>query len=293
MSFDLEIWAKTIGWTTAGVSPPEISKERVEYFEAWLREKKGPQMSYLERRKHERMDPKKYFPRLQSILCFGLEYFPGWAQGKYKISNYAWGEDYHQVLRQKLEETVEALQKVLGDFEYKVMVDTAPALEKVIAAQAGLGWQGKNTLLLHRHAGSQFFLGEIFTDLPLSRFQADLPVRDHCGTCQRCIEACPTNALSPYELDAGKCISYWTLEHKGPFTNETPPWKEWIAGCDICQEVCPWNQKLIPTSTALEPQNVEMLIDLGRLDELVAGRAISYLPPESWKRNLEHVRKIR
>lgn len=239
-------------------------------------------MNYLKRRKEERKYPERYFDGAKSILCFGLYYFPGWASGSIKVSNYAWGTDYHDVLRSKLEDTVKDLKKLFGEFQYRLTVDTSPVLEKPLAVQAGLGWQGKNTLLLNSKFGSYLFLGEIISDLPLEAFQSRMRVNDHCGSCTRCIEACPTDALSPYDLDARKCISYWTLEHRGAFPPEVPRWKEWIAGCDICQEVCPWNQRLIPLKGVQEPAPLP-------LDKLREGRALSYVPLADLERNLTHV----
>jgi len=203
-------------------------------------------MEYLARRVDERCSPTNYLPSVQSIICFGLYYFPGWAQGEIKLSNYSWGPDYHEVLKSKLEQSITLLRKHFPESEMKALVDTAPALEKVLATQAGIGWQGKNTLLIHPKMGSMIFLGEIYSSIPLSHFEAPTIIKDHCGKCSRCIDACPTQALTPYELDASRCISYWTLEHRGSFDKTTPSWTNWIAGCDICQEVCPWNSKLIP-----------------------------------------------
>ncbi len=280
-AFDLDQWAQREGWAAAGVSAPEIPKSVQDYYRQWLKEKKGPQMHYLEKRLLERLDPQKYFEGVKSILCFALYYHPGWAQKTPKISNYAWDSDYHLRLKTKLEQTAEKLKAQIGEFDFRICVDTSPVLEKQLAIQAGLGWQGKNTLILRRGLGSQFFLGEIFTSIPMERFEISLPVSDHCGTCQRCLEACPTRALSPYELDASQCISYWTLEHKGEFTSQTPSWKDWIAGCDICQEVCPWNQKLIAIGGPPEPENPQ--------SARTPASALSYVSESSWNRNLRHI----
>ena len=287
-------WAQSLGWSIAGACDPELSESTKNLYEKWITEFKGEQMSYLERRKKERLDPKAYFKDAQSILCFGLYYFPGWAEGEVKISNYAWGKDYHLVLKEKLEETAKKLQEKLGPFKYRVCIDTAPVLEKTLATKAGLGWQGKNTLLIHPKHGSYLFLGEIITSLPLSGFVPSELVSDHCGTCTRCIEACPTDALQPYVLEAEKCISYWTLEHKGPFNQKTPSFDGWIAGCDICQEVCPWNQKLIPLSNT--PSASYEFKDLRQVDIRsenwalrIKDKALNYVPEKNWKRNLEHI----
>jgi len=296
MNFDLDSFAKKLGWSVAGVTSPDLPEKTLEHYEHWLKEYRGPQMmNYLARRKEERVSPKKYFPEVQSVLCFGLFYFPGWAEGEVKISNYSWGRDYHHLLKEKLEQTAASLQQKLGEFTYRICVDTSPIHEKAFAVEAGLGWQGKNTLLLNSKFGSFLFLGEILTALPLSIFETPPLQSDHCGSCQRCLEACPTQALGPYVLDARKCISYWTLEHRGSFTSETPPFAEWIAGCDICQEVCPWNQKLIPIIESDEKkesfslQNIKLSeVQDSHWPEKIKDRAVSYVPLENWARNLEH-----
>ena len=292
-SFDLSNFAKSLGWSVAGACAAEVPENVQTLFSDWLKKYKGPQMKYLERRFQERVRPKDYFPQAQSILCFGLFYFPGWASGDVKVSNYAWGEDYHERLSRLLEETAQALQKELGTFDYKICVDTAPVLEKNLAAQAGLGWQGKNTLLLNKNFGSFVFLGEIFCSLPLETFTTALPVTDHCGTCRRCIEACPTQALEPYVLHAEKCISYLTLEHKGPFSETTPAFSHWVAGCDICQEVCPWNQRLIPLNDMHKDLQYLTAEDVSSDDwsRRIQTKAVSYVPFENWNRNLSHVSK--
>ncbi|MDB5037902.1 MAG: tRNA epoxyqueuosine(34) reductase QueG [Bacteriovoracaceae bacterium] len=290
LNFDLTLFAQELGWNLAGVCSPDLNDDTKQKTKVWLEDSKGPQMDYLKRRADERMNPRNYFPETESILSFGLYYFKGWASGDVKVSNYAWGEDYHTLLKNKLELTATALKERLGSFSYRICVDTAPVLEKAIATKSGLGWQGKNSLVLNPQVGSLFFLGEIFTSLPLSHFQAKLPMTDHCGNCTRCIEACPTDALTPYVLDAGKCISYWTLEHKGPFDKQTPPLSNWIAGCDICQEVCPWNQKLIPLDGSRELQNLSKEDILSSTwTEKIKNSAASYVPKENWTRNLEKI----
>lgn len=290
-TFDLGKFAKSLGWSLAGVSGLELPAEVIDRYRKWLLEYKGLQMTYLERRMNERLNPKAYFPKAQSILCFGLYYFRGWAKGELKVSNYSWDRDYHELLKEKLENTVIELQKELGKFQYKICVDTAPVLEKYWAQRAGLGWQGKNTLLLNPKFGSLFFLAEVLCSLPVSQFQSQLPMKDHCGTCTRCLEACPTSALEPYVLKAHQCISYWTLEHKGEFPPDTPSFKSWIAGCDICQEVCPWNQRLIPLPSdedTLRFQNITRdMVESIEWKELIQDRAISYVRKEAWPRNLK------
>lgn len=296
MSFDLKQLAHGLGWTNAAVCEAEVPQDWVEQYQEWIRDYKGDQMKYLERRLEERLHPQKYLPTVKSVLCFSLYYYPGKAKGQVKVSNYSWSRDYHEVLKEKLEKTVLELQKYFKNFDYRIAVDTAPILEKKWAEKAGLGWQGKNTLLIHPKDGSYLFLGEILTSLPVENFKREAPITNHCGTCTRCIDACPTEALEPYVLKADQCISYWTLEHKGPFTDKTPDFQNWVAGCDICQEVCPWNQKVIPLQSGydatlqnLEREDIEDESWIPRISKIAA----SYVPPASWQRNLDHLDKFK
>ena len=292
-ALNLTTLAKEKGWSMAGVCSPEIPESTAELFQLWLKHYKGPQLHYLSQRQTERLNPKIYFPPVQSILCFGLYYFSGWAEGSLKISNYSWNIDYHVILKEKLEMTAEYLQKELGSFRYRSCVDTSPVLEKVFAVQAGLGWQGKNTLLLNRTCGSFLFLSELFTDLPLHSFKQQSVASNHCGSCTRCMDACPTHALKDTVLDAEKCIAYWNLEHRGSFQKSTPPFHTWVAGCDICQEVCPWNHKLTPLPLSPETEFMKNLsendIEASSWPQKIQNKAVSYLPTEKWKQNLKHL----
>ncbi len=295
---DLETLAADLGWSLVGVTAPEISSESKTQYDQWLEDYSGHRLNYMSKRKAERLDPRTYFPAAKSILCFGLNYFPGWAAGEIKISNYSWGEDYHLVLKNKLEQTVEYLRNIYGPFTFRICVDTSPVLEKNLAAQAGIGWQGKNTLLLNQKFGSMIFLGEIFLDIPLDKFETFSVAKDRCGTCTRCLDACPTQALDPYVLKLDKCIAYWNLEHRGPIPTEAPDFEGWLGGCDICQEVCPWNQKLesiehpalslaqIPKSEAFSQGFSARL-----KGKLLENKAMNYLPKEKWDANLLHLKE--
>lgn len=296
MKLDLKDIASEIGWQVAGVANPIVEDDMKHFFEEWLQTKKGPQLNYLERRKLERLEPQRYLPSVKSILCFGLYYFPGWPKGSVKVSNYSWADqDYHLVLKEKLEATVQLLESQLGAFEFKICVDTSPVLEKYWAKKAGLGWIGKNALLLNQIYGSYLFLGEIFSNIEPENFEKSGLSKDRCGNCRRCLDACPTSALeTPYSLNAEECIAYWNLEHKGDFGPTTPQWSEWVAGCDICQEVCPWNQKLIPlrngidlSFASIEPE------DLSSPDwpTRIKAKAVSYIPEKNWIRNKKWIRK--
>ncbi len=249
--------ARECGFELAGVTPADPSPDSARY-QSWMNLGMAGAMGYLtDRRADVRMDPKRLLPSARSILCVGklyngaqpysTEYAEpdrGW------ISRYAWGRDYHAILREGLERLVERL-RAQGTFEWKICVDTAPLLERSYARQAGLGWVGKNTCLINQQMGSWFFLGELLTSLELA---PDAPPPDRCGTCSRCIDACPTQAIIPdrdggWTLDARLCIAYFTIELKGaiPQENRTSVGRH-IFGCDICQDVCPWNGRAPVTS---------------------------------------------
>lgn len=288
LKISLKELSSDLGWTLVGAVAPEIPTAQAEFFSKWIDEKEGHRLAYLKNRQRERLDPKAYFPKIQSILCFGLQYFPGWAEGEVKVANYSWGEDYHIVLKKKLEQSARWIQDRLGSFDYRACVDTSPVLEKVLAAQAGIGWQGKNTLLIHPQHGSTLFLGELFTDLPLHHFDLLDPMADHCGTCTRCIEACPTQALQPYQLQLDRCIAYWNLEHRQEFESQTPDFQGWIAGCDICQQACPWNRKLekIEASPNSFQHLSRELAQTMNWKAATKNKALSYLPTKKWLANL-------
>ena len=232
-----------LGFDIIGISSPNSdNKKSNEYFEQWLKSGHHASMKWLENRKEERKNIFKYFPDVRSVLSFGFNYYSSSnsSKKKYKISNYAWGDDYHIIVKERLYEILSFIKSYNEDIEYRVCVDTSPIMEKYWAQNAGLGWIGKHTNLINRDIGSWFFLGEILINMDLdydSPFSEDL-----CGTCVKCIEACPTDALLPYALDSNKCLSYLTIEHRGEISNEYSDNLEgWIYGCDICQDVCPWN----------------------------------------------------
>lgn len=235
------------GFMGAGISKAEKLEEEALHLEAWLNRNFHGQMAYMANHFDLRIDPTKLVPGAKSVISLIYNYYPGEEStssggSSFKISRYAFGEDYHKVVRRKLKALVKEMKSVIGDFHGRVFVDSAPLLERDWAKRSGLGWVGKNTLLIHPKKGSYFFLAEIVLDV---EFEYDQPIRDHCGTCTRCIDACPTEAISPegYLLDGSKCISYLTIELKDAipeaFHNSM---EDWIFGCDICQEVCPWNR---------------------------------------------------
>ena len=194
----------------------------------------------------KRLDPSKLVPGAKSVISLLYNYYPSEHQteGSYKISKYAYGEDYHHVIKQKLHELVDTMQSRLGHFQARVFTDSAPVMERNWAQKSGLGWLGKNTLLISKQKGSFFFLAEIILDLEL-QYDAEFKT-DHCGSCTKCIDACPTQAILPGStIDGSKCISYFTIELKDEIPRAFKgKFEDWMFGCDICQDVCPWNQIL-------------------------------------------------
>jgi len=235
--------ALDLGFCAMGISKADFLDEAVLTLENWLRDGMHGPIAYMKNHFDLRTDPRKLVPDAKSVISVVCNYFSPDIQpeGEYKISRYAYGRDYHEVIREKLHRLFEFIQTIAPAARGRVFVDSAPVMEKAWAARSGLGWIGKNTNLISKEHGSFLFLGEIILNLEL---EYDTPVKNLCGTCTKCIDACPTKALTPYTLDARKCISCLTIENRRAmpemFKNQ---WHDWIFGCDICQEVCPWNQK--------------------------------------------------
>ncbi|MCA0933566.1 tRNA epoxyqueuosine(34) reductase QueG [Lutimonas saemankumensis] len=240
----LKLEAKKLGFEACGVAKAEFLSEEAPKLEQWLKQGFHGQMSYMGNHFEKRLDPRKLVPGAKSVISLIYNYFPSETQNRdsYQIAKYAYGEDYHQVIRNKLRSLVSILQSSIGDFNARVFTDSAPVMERTWAQKSGLGWLGKHSLLISKQRGSFFFLAEIITDL---EFEYDAPFStDHCGSCTRCIDACPTEAILPRNtIDANKCISYFTIELKDEipqvFKNK---FEDWAFGCDICQDVCPWNR---------------------------------------------------
>ena len=227
------------GFSTAGFLADEAPK-----LERWLRDGLHGKMTYMENHFDKRLDPTKLVEGSNSVISLLLNYYPSESQTENapKISKYAYGEDYHLVIKDKLKSLVESMKEEIGDIQGRVFVDSAPVMDKAWAKKAGLGWLGKNTNLIHPKEGSFFFIAEIISDLS---FTQDPPMRDYCGTCSKCLDACPTNALAtPYQIDASRCISYLTIELKDQLIPQqfNESMENWMFGCDICQDVCPWNR---------------------------------------------------
>ncbi len=245
----VKAWGRELGFDRLAIAGTELASEEARLME-WLGRGWHGEMDYMARHGARRARPAELVPGTVSIITARLNYTPPDARDAWDViddpmlgfvSRYALGRDYHKVLRSRLQALAERMIAQLGAFSYRVFTDSAPVMEVALAARAGLGWRGKHTLLLSRDAGSLFFLGELFVGLDLAR---DAPERDHCGTCTRCIEVCPTRAIvAPYQLDARKCISYLTIEHPGTIPEPLRPLMgNRIYGCDDCQLVCPWNK---------------------------------------------------
>ena len=227
-----------------GISKAEFLAEEAPKLEEWLKRGYQGKMGYLENHFDKRLDPRLLVPGAKSIVSLLYNYFPKKDLAKasnLKIAKYAYGEDYHRVVKEKLQEFIHIIQSEIGEVNGRAFVDSAPVHERAWAAKSGLGWIGKNSLLLNRHMGSFFFLAELILDLEL---EPDGPVKDYCGTCTACMDACPTSAIpEPYVVDGSKCISYFTIELKEEIPSEVKgKFENWIFGCDICQDVCPWNR---------------------------------------------------
>lgn len=240
--------AAELGFTFCGLSKAEFLEEEAPKLEEWLNRGYQGKMGYLENHFEKRLNPTLLVPGAKSVVSLVYNYYPkkDLAQDdQLKIAKYAYGEDYHFVVKDKLKQLMNAVAEVAGGIEGRAFVDSAPVMERAWAQRSGLGWIGKNSLLLNRQMGSFFFLAELVIDLEL---EYDSPVKDYCGTCTACMDACPTDAIpSPYVVDGSKCISYYTIELKEEIPVEVKgKFENWIFGCDICQDVCPWNRFATP-----------------------------------------------
>ena len=249
LATEIKTWGRALGFQEIGISDTELTLEE-NYLQQWLHQGYQGDMDYMARHGTARSRPGELVPGTIRVISVRLNYQPPAARDSWAtmddpdaafISRYALGRDYHKVLRGKLQTLATNIEQKTGAFQYRVFTDSAPVLEVALARKAGLGWRGKHTLLLTREAGSWFFLGELYTNLPLP---VDGAVTEHCGTCTKCIDICPTKAIiAPYKLDARRCISYLTIEHKGSIPLELRPLMgNRIYGCDDCQLICPWNK---------------------------------------------------
>lgn len=294
-------WATELGFDACGITDVVLD-EASRHLEDWLQRGWHGEMSYMSRHGERRHRPEILVPGTRRVISVRMDYLPDGDEPVPQledpaaafVSRYALGRDYHKLMRRRLQQLADRITEDVGAFGYRAFVDSAPVMEKPLAQKAGLGWIGKHTNLLHQDAGSWFFLGELYTDLPL---EVDAPASDHCGSCARCIEVCPTDAIvAPYQLDARRCISYLTIELQGPIPHQfRRAMGNRIYGCDDCQLFCPWNKFAQPTRedgfSARHGLDRATLIELWGWDESdwyrrMEGSAIRRIGYEKWLSNL-------
>ena len=239
----IKAYAKNLGFMSCGISKADFLEEEAPRLEKWLKEKRHGEMSYMENNFDKRLDPRLLVEGSKSVISLLYNYYSDQIQSDPtapKISTYAYGEDYHFVIKRKLKSLLYFIEENIGQVDARVFTDSAPVLDRAWAKKAGLGWIGKNANLINKNQGSYFFIAEVILDLDLIY---DSPAQDYCGTCTKCIDACPTGAIiQPYVVDGSKCISYFTIELKEAIPQEVKgKMDNWMFGCDICQQVCPWN----------------------------------------------------
>lgn len=263
--------AKDLGFLSCGISKADFLEEEAPRLEQWLNQNHHGEMAYMANHFDKRLDPRVLVPGAKSVVSLLLNYHSKEKQTDVeapKIASYAFGDDYHKVIKDKLKQLMSFIHKEIGEVQGRVFVDSAPVMDKAWAAKSGLGWIGKNTNLISKKVGSFFFIAELILDLELEH---DLPATDHCGSCTACIDACPTDALiAPYQIDGSKCISYVTIELK----NEIPTdfhgkMDNWAFGCDVCQTVCPWNRFATPHSEpAFNPPDELLSLSKNQWEEM-------------------------
>jgi epoxyqueuosine reductase len=302
LSRDIKTWGREIGFNEIGISDTDLSVEE-NHLQQWLDDGRHGEMDYMARHGTKRARPHELVPGTVRVISVRLNYVAPNAKESWSviedadaafISRYTLGRDYHKVMRNKLQKLADKIHAEVEDFSYRVFTDSAPVMEVALARKAGIGWRGKHTLLLTREAGSMFFLGELFTNVPLT---VDSPVSEHCGTCTKCIDVCPTQAITaPYQLDARRCISYLTIENKGAIPEQfRAAIGNRIYGCDDCQLICPWN-KYAKLATEIDFNIRHHLDDVTLLElsdwtaqqfnERMEGSAIRRIGYDAWSRNI-------
>ncbi|HKK87865.1 MAG TPA: tRNA epoxyqueuosine(34) reductase QueG [Saprospiraceae bacterium] len=295
-------WSDAVGFQDVRFAHSEHMEQEAIHLEEWLSEGRHGEMNYLENYFDKRTDPSKLVPGCKTVLVFAHNYYPPeeeLSKNGLKIARYAYGRDYHKVIKKKLKNIYHKIQAVHPEAEGRFFVDSGPVLERDWARKSGLGWTGKNTLTIHPKRGSYFFLAVMLLNID---FPPDEPIRDHCGTCRKCIDACPTDAIDMegYRLDASKCISYLTIELKEEqlpekFRNQM---ENWIFGCDICQEVCPWNKFSKPHSETdfLPSEELKQMspsdwkdLSVEKFNRLFKGSAVKRTKYVGLKRNIDFV----
>ena len=298
---DIKTKAKALGFMSCGISKAGFLEEEAPKLEYWLNKNMNGEMSYMERNFDMRLDPTKIVEGAKSVISLTYNYYAEktYKDSNFKISKYAYGNDYHFVIKNKLKDLFEYIKEKTGDINGRVFVDSAPVLERAWAKKSGLGWIGKNTNLISKKNGSFFFLCEIILDLELEYDHIDT---DHCGSCTACIDACPTNAIvEPYVVDGTKCISYYTIELKNNIPDYAKnTYDDWIFGCDICQDVCPWNRFSKPHKEPLFNSDDEFLsmnkndwIEMTKetFNKVFKNSAIKRAGFDGIKRNIEFIKR--
>lgn len=292
--------AQRLGFISCGISKAGFLEEEAPRLEQWLNNNNQGEMSYMEDHFDKRLDPRLLVDGAKSVVSLLINYYPSEFQRKdsFKISKYAYGKDYHNVIKKKLVKLLKSIRTEIGEVGGRAFIDIAPIMDKAWAAKSGLGWIGKNSNLITQKVGSFYFIAELVIDLEL---EYDNPTTDHCGTCTACIDACPTQAIvSPYIVDGSKCISYYTIELKNNLPQEAKGiMDDWMFGCDICQDVCPWNKFSKPHSEPLFNPNPELLsftkkdwqeITEDTFDKVFKGTPIKRTQYEGLKRNIEFLK---
>jgi epoxyqueuosine reductase len=304
MSALIQAKAKDLGFSDSGISAAEFLQEEENHLNQWLQEERHGLMGYMERNKDKRLDPRLLVPRAKSVISVLQNYYPEEmleTKNNYKISKYAYGKDYHEVIKKKLNLLADFIKAYHPEVKYRVFVDSAPVMDRVWAKKSGLGWIGKNSLLISKKEGSFFFIGHLILDLGLSYNTTE--VKDYCVNCTRCIDACPTDAIyESRKVDARKCLSYQTIEFPKLAERSSPKdYQDWIFGCDICQDVCPWNVKFISPHTEDDLKPKQELMDLRKEDwdsitemefgEIFRGSAVKRAKYSGLKETLKWINK--
>lgn len=291
--------ALELGFLACGIAKADLLPEEADRLEQWLNAGKHGQMGYMANHFGLRTDPRELVPGAKSVISLAYNYYTPVKQTDPtapKLSTYAYGRDYHKVIKQRMKPLMRFITEHYGEVGMRCFTDSAPVLEKAWAERAGIGWRGKHSLVIRKGVGSYFFLAEIILDLELA---PDAPATDHCGNCRRCIDACPTQAIELYGINAGKCISYYTIELKDRIPADAGDLRNWAFGCDICQQVCPWNRFSTPHTEPdfnPKPELMGLTADAWhgmtevRFDELFAGSPVKRTKYTGLMRNLEYLR---
>jgi epoxyqueuosine reductase len=301
LALEIKSWGAELGFQQVGIADCELGEAETRLLE-WVGKGFHGEMEYMARHGTKRTRPGELVPGTLRVIAARMNYLPRARDAgevladpqRAFVSRYALGRDYHKLMRSRMQRLADRIEREIGSFRYRVFTDSAPVMEIELAGKAGLGWRGKHTLLLNREAGSYFFLGEIYTDLPLP---VDSAQSDHCGTCRRCLDVCPTGAfVGPYQLDARRCISYLTIEHKGSIPEALRPLVgNRVYGCDDCQLACPWNRFAAPSGendfAVRHGLDDVTLVELfgwseAQFHERLAGSAIHRIGYERWLRNI-------